>query len=314
MVDITNPIFHDEAKADAHLEASRWPQGPFCPSAVRSTCTAWPAKLRLACSFATTAATSLRLASAALWSARHIPVHKWLLAMHLMAASKKGMSSKQLQRMLGVSYKSAWFLVHAHPRGHARRRRRPIGGEGKVIESDETFVGGKKKNVHKGKPEPKKHAVHALVERGGRVRAKHVADVTAKTLQEEPRELADRKSALHTDDSLGEPFHRQGLRGAPDGRSHVGRVRHKDDAAHADGRELLCDPKARRLWLIPLRSASSTSSATLTSSPSAGTTARLLGSRTLSAPPNCSRLSLVSDLTYRPTDERVEPRQADPPA
>jgi transposase-like protein len=78
----------------------------------------------------------------------------------------------------------------------------PIGGPGKVIESDETFIGGKKKNVHKGRPTPKKHAVHALVERGGEVRAKHVADVTAKTLREVIAKHADPKSALHTDDAL----------------------------------------------------------------------------------------------------------------
>jgi hypothetical protein len=68
--------------------------------------------------------------------------------------------------------------------------------------SDETFVGGKKKNVHRGKPEPKKHAVHALVERGGQVRATHVADVSAKTLKKALVRSADRKSKLRTDDSL----------------------------------------------------------------------------------------------------------------
>jgi hypothetical protein len=132
----------------------------------------------------------------------HIPVHKWLLAMHLMAASKKGMSSKQLERMLGVSYKSAWFLSMRIREAMADAKAGPLGGEGKVLESDETFVGGKKKNVHKGKPEPKKHAVHALVERGGKMRGKHVADVTAKTLRETLAKHADPKSALHTDDAL----------------------------------------------------------------------------------------------------------------
>ena len=78
----------------------------------------------------------------------------------------------------------------------------PIGGAGKIVESDETFVGGKKKNVHRGKPEPKKHAVHALVERGGEIRAKHVADVTAKTLRKNLVTMASRKSELHTDDAL----------------------------------------------------------------------------------------------------------------
>ena len=78
----------------------------------------------------------------------------------------------------------------------------PLGGEGKVLESDETFVGGKEKNAKRGKPEPKKHAVHALVEPGGDLRATHVPDVSAKTLREVLKKHADPKSALHTDDSL----------------------------------------------------------------------------------------------------------------
>ena len=134
----------------------------------------------------------------------HVPLTKWALAFHLMAASKKGVSAKQLQRMLGfTSYKTAWFMAHRIREAMtADAGSEPIGGEGKVIESDETFVGGKKRNVHKGKPEPKKHAVHALVERGGQMRAKHVADVSAKTLRKNLRELTDRKSELHTDEAL----------------------------------------------------------------------------------------------------------------
>ena len=78
----------------------------------------------------------------------------------------------------------------------------PIGGEGKVVESDETFVGGKAKNVHHGKPIPKKYPVVALVERGGKVRARHVADVTAKTLRKTLKDLTKAQTELHTDDSL----------------------------------------------------------------------------------------------------------------
>jgi hypothetical protein len=133
----------------------------------------------------------------------HVPLAKWAMAFRLFAASKKGISSKQLQRMLGVSYKTAWFIGH-----RIREACKPdegtgtLGGPGKIIESDETFVGGKAKNVHAGKPEPRKHAVHALVERGGELRAKHVADVTAKTLRHSLRSQASRKSELHTDDAL----------------------------------------------------------------------------------------------------------------
>jgi hypothetical protein len=78
----------------------------------------------------------------------------------------------------------------------------PIGGEGKTIEADETFVGGKAKNVHNGKPIPEKRPVVALVERGGKVRARHVPDVTAKTIRDVLVTQASRKSVLNTDESL----------------------------------------------------------------------------------------------------------------
>ena len=89
-------------------------------------------------------------------------------------------------------------------RGRAALPRRcsAEGYEGKTVESDETFVGGKAKNAHKNKPIPKKHAVVALVERSGQVRAKHVADVTAKTLRAVIAKHVDPKSTMNTDDAL----------------------------------------------------------------------------------------------------------------
>ena len=83
-----------------------------------------------------------------------------------------------------------------------RSKSSPIGGEGKIVESDETFVGGKAKNAHKNKPIPKKHAVQALVERDGKVRAAHVTDVTAKTLRAAIAKHVDPKSTMNTDDAL----------------------------------------------------------------------------------------------------------------
>jgi hypothetical protein len=105
--------------------------------------------------------------------------------------------------MLGLTYKSAWFLaMRIKEAMDTNPKAGPLGGKGKAVESDETFVGGKAKNVHKGKPVPKKHAVHALVEPGGYLKATHVPDVTAKTLRKVLKKHADPRSALHTDDSL----------------------------------------------------------------------------------------------------------------
>src|SRR5262249_54965177 len=106
-----------------------------------------------------------------------IGLHKWLLATHLLCASKKGMSAKQIERMLGVTYKTAWFMCH-RIREAMKDDGSPLGGEGMIVESDEAFVGGKKKRRLSGKVAPMKKVV-ALVERDGRARSFHVANLHA---------------------------------------------------------------------------------------------------------------------------------------
>jgi len=206
-LDLTNPIFHDDEKARAHLESQRWPNGAECPHCGRRDATKLEGKAhrsglyqcnqnRCREQFSVTVGT--------IFERSKIPLSKWMLATHLMAASKKGMSAKQIERMLGVTYKTAWFMMHRVREAMAVSPKTdgPLGGEGKVVESDETFVGGKAKNAKKGKPIPKKHAVVALVERGGEMRAKHVADVTAKTVRKVLVTQVRRSSELMTDDSL----------------------------------------------------------------------------------------------------------------
>jgi hypothetical protein len=95
----------------------------------------------------------------------------------LMAASKKGMSALQLSRMLGVTYKSAWFLCHRIREAMVPINPSPIGGESKIVESDESIFGGKAKNRAYAKKEPKKHTIMTLVERDGESRSFHVANV-----------------------------------------------------------------------------------------------------------------------------------------
>src|SRR5687768_18138725 len=76
----------------------------------------------------------------------HVPLHKWLLATHLMAASKKGMSAKQMERMLGVTYKTAWVLCHRIRAAMTPSHTGPMAGTDKIVEVDETFVGGSRSN------------------------------------------------------------------------------------------------------------------------------------------------------------------------
>ena len=129
----------------------------------------------------------------------HVPLHKWLLATHLIAASKKGMSAKQMERMLGVTYKTAWFLCHRIREAMAPTvQTPPLGGAGKFVEVDETFVGGKQRNRAFKEVAPKKVVV-SLVERDGKARSFHVANINAATLRPILVQKVDRASTLMTD-------------------------------------------------------------------------------------------------------------------
>jgi transposase-like protein len=206
MIDLTNPIFQDADKAREFLEAERWPSGPVCPHCgAKHEATKLKGKsTRPGVYKCKECDKPYTVTVGTVFERSKIPLNKWLLATFLLTSSKKGISSHQIHRTLGVTYKTAWFMTMRirEAMTPSKGSTGPIGGEGKTVESDETFVGGKKKNVHRGKPEPQKHAVHALVERGGELRAKHVADVTAKTLRETLVTQASRKSHLRTDDSL----------------------------------------------------------------------------------------------------------------
>ena len=203
MIDLTDPIFHDENAARAHLESLRWPNGPVCPhcGAVEGIALVGGKKHRPGLYYCNSCKGQFTVTVGTLYERSKIPLHKWVLATHLLSASKKGMSSHQLHRMLGVTYKTAWFMTHRireamrEPVGAG-----PLGGANKVVEADETFVGGKAKNRMSSAPVRPKEAVMALVERDGRVRSFHVASVKASTLRPILTSQLDRKSYLMTDE------------------------------------------------------------------------------------------------------------------
>lgn len=207
-MNITDPIYSNEDKAREHLESLQWPNGPVCPhcgncdgeriTKLQGKSTRPGVFKCKECRkpFSVTVSTVMERSK--------IPLTKWLAAMHLMTASKKGVSAHQLHRMLGVTYESAWFLAHRLREAMRDPNPGPIGGDNKVVEVDETYMGGKAKNRAYKAP-PKKEAVMALVEREGEVRSFHVANVTAKTIRPIIVKVASRASYIMTDESVVYP-------------------------------------------------------------------------------------------------------------
>jgi transposase-like protein len=202
--DIQNSAFTDEDKAREALEATRWPNGPVCPhcgNLDQDKIAKGQGKAHRPGLYYCAACNGQFTATiGTVMERRKIPLSKWLFAMHLMGASKKGMSALQLSRMLGVTYKTAWFLCHRIREAMTPAGHRPIGGESKIVESDETVIGGKAKNRAYAKKAPTKHTVLTLVERDGGSRSFHIANVKAKTLREKIVITVNRKSHLMTDE------------------------------------------------------------------------------------------------------------------
>lgn len=215
LADLQNPIFTDEDAAWAHFEKTVWPDGPICPhcgtvgeaTRLKGKATRRGVHKCNACleQFTATVGT--------VYERSHIPMHKWLMATHLMCASKKGMSAAQLHRMMGFgSYRTAWFMAHRIRAAMAvNKYGEPLGGEGRIVEADETYYGrsnfeSTKKPTHprsskRHKDTRPKRAVVALVERGGKARVFHVAGADKETVQKIVRENVAPESRLHTDES-----------------------------------------------------------------------------------------------------------------
>lgn len=216
MFDLTNPIYQDADKAREHLESIHWPNGPICPHCGNVD----QARIRKLEGKSTRPGVykcnncrkPFSVTVGTVFERSKVPLNKWVLATHLMAASKKGMSAHQLHRMLGVTYKTAWFMAHRIREAMKEdvSTSGPMGGEGKIVEADETYTGRREDGYvspqRKGRPylkrkKPGKRSVVGLVERGGRVRTFHVKHATKATVRDILVRNADRKSVLHTDES-----------------------------------------------------------------------------------------------------------------
>lgn len=206
--------FTDAAAAVRYLESVRWPDGNVtCPHCGESERKPYLLKGKRRVWKCAACRKQFTVTVGTIFERSHIPLNKWLLAFYLLCSSKKGMSAHQLHRMLGVSYKSAWFM--AHRIRYAMEQPPFTTRMGGTVEADETYVGGKvrRSNRKQFRPlEPKqpnqrqqtgrganKTPVMVLVERGGEARSFRVANVTAAELGGAIRRHVDREAHLRTD-------------------------------------------------------------------------------------------------------------------
>ena len=219
------PIFHDETAARAWFETTRWPRGPICPKcgAAKHYATKKPGVYRCA---APTCRKDFTVMTGTVMERSHAKLIQWAAAFHMAASSKKGFSAHQLHRELGCEYNTAWFLHHRVM--EAMRRGGfdlpPMGGEGKVVEADETYIGkipderqpklkttGRpfKSNAY-SKGHRNKRTVIALVERGGNVRSFHVPTADMASVVKIVKGNISTETRLHTDES--KLYHSVGLK------------------------------------------------------------------------------------------------------
>jgi transposase-like protein len=236
MTDHANPIYNNEEAARKHLEAIRWPNGPICPHCGSVSKDHYEIKAHSA-PVPTVDPEGHKarhtVARAGLWKCRDcrkqfsvtvgtvferskIPLHKWLYASHLFVSSKKGVSAHQIHRTIGVTYKTAWFMMH-----RIRKAAEPavppsnMGQGGKFVEADETFFGKKDKGGYKmhkgGAVVPHKNMVFTLVERGGKARSFHISGPMFQGIKEALQRGVSLEAHLQTDqakmyNNLGKAF------------------------------------------------------------------------------------------------------------
>ena len=242
---LSRPYFHDEAAAFQHVEEILWPAGPVCHhcgsmeqhyalKGVRSK----PSKKnphgveRIGLYKCKDCRGQFTVRMGTIFEESHLPLHKWLKAIHLMASSKKGISAHQLNRVLETTYKTAWFLAHRIREAMRSDDFTPLGGNGKFVEADETYI-GRLKGVPYSRGTAHKNTVLTLVERGGRARSFHIENASVAKIVPIVRANIAKESALMTDEAR--QYVRVGGEFASHGRVEHGAFEYGRTETNADG-------------------------------------------------------------------------------
>ena len=195
-------LFPDQEAARTYLESRLWPNGVRCPCCGLGERITTRKNGYYRCN---QCKEDFTVRTGTIFERSHVPLHKWIYAMYLLVTSRKGISSIQLSKEIGITQKSAWFVL--------QRLREACGNDltvlRGVIEIDETFIGGKERNKHQSKKTKAgrgtvgKTAVVGMRERGGRTKAMPIQGTDAENLQAKICANIEQGSTLHTDEHRG---------------------------------------------------------------------------------------------------------------
>jgi transposase-like protein len=204
--------FADADNCRTYMVAHRWPKGVDCPTCGRKDVSYLETQRKWQCKSAH-AKRQFTAKVGTIFEDSPLGLEKWLPAVWLIATAKNGVSSCEIARSLGVTQKTAWFMLHRIRKAMANGSMMKMGGNGGEVEADETFIGGKARNMHKsvharrisggGRNIQDKIIVMGLLERGGRVHTQVIADRTKPTLHPIVREHVEPGAALITDEMAG---------------------------------------------------------------------------------------------------------------
>jgi transposase-like protein len=210
--DIQSKAFIDETAAREAMEAILWPNGPVCP---HCGCSGKIGKVegksaRPGLYYCGDCKAQFTVTVGTIFERSKVPLSKWLMAIHFLACGKKGTSAHQMHRMLGVTYQTAWFMEHRIREAMRDGGLAPMGGDGSIVEIDESFI-GRKEGFEVKQGTGHKNAVLTLVERGGSARSFHIGEVTKAEILPIVRANLDRESHVMTDEAaryakLGDEF------------------------------------------------------------------------------------------------------------
>ena len=202
MTNLTDPIYTDKNKAREHFERIYWPNGPVCShcGTVNQATLVQGKSHRPGMYQCNACRQPFTVTTGSVMESSHIPLNKWALGFHLYAASKKGFSAHQLHRMIGVTYKSAWFMAHRIREAMGDSNPPLMGSKGGTVEADETYIGRKPGKTKKRAGAGHKMAVMSLVERGGAARSFPLEDMSGAQMRDIMDKNVSREAHLRTDE------------------------------------------------------------------------------------------------------------------